>query len=104
MLDEFVAARESVFGKGVLDITVKNFTCCGARHISLADASYSMDQEEYIAALKPIENASMTGRPNTQLADSENASLFLTVNRPRLYSTVAPRPVRIHSGPAAKCG
>ena len=79
VLDEFVAALESVFGKGELDITVKNFTCCGVRHISLADASYSMDQEEYIAALKPIENASMTGRPNTQLADSENASLFLSL-------------------------
>ena len=78
VLQEFIARLEQVFGKGELDITLHNFTCCGVRH-TLTDKSYEMDQMEYIAALKTIENKEMVGKANDQPADAYNAQLFLSL-------------------------
>ena len=78
ILKEFISKLEKVLGKGELDITLHNFTCCGVRH-SLTDKSYEMDQIEYVNALKPIENKEMVGKSNDQPADPYNAQLFLSL-------------------------
>ena len=50
---------ENHFGKGEIEITPAPFTNCGLRHMPLKDCQghlvgYSLDQTEYIQALKPI--------------------------------------------------
>lgn len=59
VLREFIAALGKVFGKDELDVTPDNFTNCGLRHIPKPDG-YTMDQTEYLAALKPITGSDLT--------------------------------------------
>ena len=54
VLQEFIQTLEQHFGKGEIDITASPFTNCGLRHIGLPCGGYSLDQIEYISALKPI--------------------------------------------------
>ena len=67
-----------MFGTGELDITEDNFTNCGIRHKSLA-GGYEMDQSEYLAALKPIVSADLTGLSAEDLAPPAAAQLYLSL-------------------------
>jgi hypothetical protein len=52
--DLLVRELEKVFGK--LTITRNDFTNCGVRHKRLKDGTITLDQDEYIQALIPIEH------------------------------------------------
>jgi hypothetical protein len=54
VLQEFIGVLEKHFGKGEIDITSSPFTNCGLRHIGLPCGGYTLDQIEYVNALKPI--------------------------------------------------
>ena len=94
-LQAFIAVLESVFGKGELDITLENFTNCGVRHIRLTDSDkqvgYSMDQEEYIDALKTIDDPSLVGLKTDSPVNSTVMSLFLSLLMALAY-TLLTRP------------
>ena len=75
----FEDTLEDMFGKGELDITRTNFTCCGVRHTHTPEGGYELDQRDYIAALKPIGSALMTGISNDTTAPAEVARLFLSL-------------------------
>ena len=52
-----VKAIEDTFGKMTSSFSgdqISDFTNCGVRHTRHPDGSVCMDQDEYIAALKPI--------------------------------------------------
>ena len=83
--DEFVAAFEQVFGRGEIDVTAVNFTNCGLRHIRVADG-YTVDQTEYLLALKPIVHADLTGTPPDQPAPDHIAKLFLSLLMAMAYT------------------
>ena len=87
---EFEAALEKVFGKGELDITLTNFTNCGVRHQKIADG-YTMDQQEYLEALKPITGPDLTGAKAEDLAPPALAKLFLSLLMALAY-TLQTRP------------
>ena len=76
---QFEDALETMFGKGELDITRHNFTCCGVRHVCREDQGYDLDQIEYISALKPVGSSQMTGQSNDALATAEVARLYLSL-------------------------
>ena len=78
VFDEFIRHLEHVFGSGELKITQEKFTCCGMRHIK-TPTGYTMDQFEYMKALKPITDSSITGKPDDQLAEARPAKLFLSL-------------------------
>ena len=69
---------ETVFGKGELEITVDNFTCCGITY-TLTDIGYDMDQIKYVAALKPITDSELIGKPEQEQAVVYIAKLFLSL-------------------------
>ena len=84
ILTEFIRVLEQVFGKGELDITTLNFTNCGVRHIQLLDDwgvqdGYSLDQEEYITALRPIDTSELVGIEPATLVSSRTAGLFISL-------------------------
>ena len=54
VLKEFIDVLERHFGKGEIEITSSPFTNCGLRHIGLPCGGYTLDQIEYVNALKPI--------------------------------------------------
>eukprot|EP00438_Fugacium_kawagutii_P035880 Skav204682 [mRNA] locus=scaffold1284:96116:106049:- [translate_table: standard] len=54
-------ALEKAFGKS--DRNNNNFTCVGIRHHRSPDGTITLDQNEYISALKPIHHPDITGKP-----------------------------------------
>ena len=54
-------ALEKTFGKS--DRNNNNFTCVGIRHSRSEDGTITLDQNEYISALKPIQHPDITGKP-----------------------------------------
>ena len=54
VLKEFIDVLERHFGKGEIEITSSPFTNCGLRHIGIPCGGYTLDQIEYVNALKPI--------------------------------------------------
>ena len=67
VIESFLKALESVFGKGEIDVTWNNFTCCGLAHKRLDDCSYTVDQISHIAAMKPISNKGTLGKSATEV-------------------------------------
>ena len=53
VLQDFIGVLEKHFGKGGIDITSSPFTNCGLRHKGLPCGGYTLDQIEYVNALKP---------------------------------------------------
>ena len=78
ILKQFILILEQTFGKGVLEITVEDFDCCGMRH-RIIDAGYELDQIEYLQTLKPINNEQLTCGRDDDPADAINAKLFLSL-------------------------
>ena len=76
---EFLSALESVFGKGEIDVTKVDFTCCGVRHSRRPDGSYEMDQIEFISALRCIRSAATTGRRPEEMAPPDVAKQFISL-------------------------
>ena len=58
-------ALETTFGKS--DRNNNNFTCVGIRHTRGDDGAITLDQNEYISALKPIQHPDITGKPMEEL-------------------------------------
>ena len=75
---EFITALEQVFGKNELEITYTDFTNCGLRHIWSTEG-YSIDQTEYLKALKPIIDPQITGLAADTLAPEQIAKQFLSL-------------------------
>ena len=65
---------EKVFGK--LTVTENEFTNCGVRHIKHKDGRITMDQDEYIKALIPIERKELKGTNADTKASEELISLY----------------------------
>ena len=78
VLKEFIHVLENLFGKKELEITYHEFTNCGMRHRRLPHG-YSMDQIEYINAMKPIASPQMVGIKNDQPAPQGVASLYIYI-------------------------
>ena len=74
----FITSLESVFGKGELDVTPRNFTNCGIRH-TRTQTGYEVDQTEYLRSLKPIVSSELTGRPGESNAPEAVAKMFLSL-------------------------
>ena len=80
VLQEFIGVLEKHFGKGEIDITSSPFTKCGLRHIGLPCGGYTLDQIEYVNALKQIVTEElMTSRAkalgNTTSAEADKRQL-----------------------------
>jgi len=74
-----IICLKEVFGKGELDITWQNFTCCGVRHSLRSDGAWVMDQHECVKALKPIVSSELTGRSNQSECTPYLSKLFLSL-------------------------
>ena len=79
VLSQLVNALIRLFGDDQLEITANNFTNCGMRHTLSNDGSYTMDQIEYISAMKPIVTSKTVGTTNDQPATPEYAVLYLSL-------------------------
>ena len=60
---------------GKLIINKNEFTNCGVHHKRHPDGSITLDQNEYISALIPIEHPELSNAPNTPASD-ELLSLY----------------------------
>jgi hypothetical protein len=72
--DAIIPALEAEFGK--LSYSESNFTNTGVRHKRLKDGTVTLDQDEYIAALKPINSPEMIGAPGDRPASDRLAELY----------------------------
>ncbi|CAE7222318.1 unnamed protein product [Symbiodinium sp. CCMP2592] len=59
-VDALVAHLESGFGK--LAYQENSFTVCGLTHVRHSDGSIEMNQDAYLAAMRPIQHPELTGR------------------------------------------
>jgi hypothetical protein len=87
---EFIQALEKVFGKGELDITENEFTNCGIHH-KPTDFGYTMDQSEYLNALKPIVHPEIQKHSPEAYLPDHVAKLFLSLLMALAY-TLQTRP------------
>eukprot|EP00438_Fugacium_kawagutii_P025194 Skav218080 [mRNA] locus=scaffold3382:13254:23272:- [translate_table: standard] len=67
-------ALEETFGHS--DRNDNNFTCVGIHHVRKADGTISLDQDEYISALKQIQHPDITGRPQEELCTETVKRLY----------------------------
>ena len=72
--EDIVPALEEVFGK--LSYKERSFVNTGIRHRQLADGSVVMDQDAYIAALKPIVRPEMAGAAGSSEVTDDLAELY----------------------------
>ena len=79
VLEEFIKCLETVFGKGELDITRDEFTCCGVKHTPKDDGTYVMDQIHYIQALKPIVDNNQVGKDKDDDLNEAQSTKFLSL-------------------------
>ena len=63
IMKPFIQVLEEAFGKGELEISICTLEnpveCCGVRH-TMTDEGYELDQDKYLAALRPIVNEKVT--------------------------------------------
>ena len=73
-VEALIRHLEAGFGK--LTFNEAEFTNCGLHHRRLPDGTVSMDQDEYILAMRPIRHAELTGRPSTEPCSAEVHQLY----------------------------
>ena len=78
ILKELIAILEVHFGKGEVDVRWHAFKSCGLMHTPI-QGGYTVDQTEYINALKPITQPDFPGLKNNVLAPVHLAKLFLSL-------------------------
>ena len=83
---EIIPALESEFGK--LSYSGSNFTNTGVRHKRHSDGTVTLDQDEYIAALKPISSPEMIGAPGDRPASERLSELFRSLLGAAAYSLI----------------
>ena len=74
LVEDIIRKIEAVFGK--LKRNYSEFTNCGIRHRLLPDHSVELDQDEYIAALIPIQHPDMIGAKGEDDASEALIALF----------------------------
>ena len=60
-VQRLIAAIEHVFGK--MDRNDTDLTCVGIHHVRSRDGTITVDQNEYITAMKPIVHPDLIGKP-----------------------------------------
>ena len=60
-VQNLLSALEKIFGPS--ERNNNNFTCVGIKHTRDPDGTITLDQDEYISALKPIQHPDLVGRP-----------------------------------------
>jgi hypothetical protein len=78
VLEEFITTLYAVFGQGELDITRESFTNCGVRHLK-TPTGYTLDQTEYLNALKPLIIPNASQLTSDLPAPPELAASFLSL-------------------------
>ena len=78
ILEEFIATLHESFGEGELEITRDSFTNCGVRHLK-TPTGYTLDQTEYLKALKPINIPNASAMTSDMPAPPDLASSFLSL-------------------------
>ena len=76
---KIVAELEKVFGKctsSVRDGQVSDFVNCGVRHQRLPNGDISMDQDEYLVALKPTRSDELRTEESNEACSVELQGLF----------------------------
>ena len=85
-IDAYAKAVEHVFGP--CKINKHEFTCVGVRHRKLANGDVTLDQDAYIATLRPIVSPELTGRPATEEASKQVADAFVSLRGALAYTAL----------------
>jgi hypothetical protein len=101
-LHEFVGCLEGMFGEAELEITATDFVNCGIKHISTS-GSCLLEQADYIAALKPIANSSITGCSADEKSPEPLSKRFLCLPTALGYTPDPRGLARVRCGAAAGC-
>jgi len=85
-IDYYMSIVEKTFGK--LTVKRRQFTNCGVRHTQEQNGSITLDQDEYLKALKPIVHRDLTGADPEAPATPELVSLFWSLLGALAYSLI----------------
>ena len=85
-VDAYAKAVEKVFGP--CKINKHEFTCVGVRHRKLANGDVTLDQDAYIATLRPIVSPELTGRPAAEEASKKVADAFVSLRGALAYTAL----------------
>jgi hypothetical protein len=86
MIDEYHHEVEKVFGS--CKINKNLFTNCGVRHTMTKEHDVIMDQDVYIATMRPIVHADLTGAPAEREATKIVADMFVSLRGALAYTTL----------------
>ena len=86
-VDALVAHLESGFGK--LAYQENNFTVCGLTHVRRSDGSIEMNQDAYLAAMRPIQHPELTGRASNEPCTPTVHGLFQSLLGAVAYSLLS---------------
>ena len=86
-VDTLVAHLESGFGK--LAYQENTFTVCGLTHVRHSDGSIEMNQDAYLAAMRPIQHPELTGRASSEPCTPAVHGLFQSLLGAVAYSLLS---------------
>jgi len=93
-IDSYTKAVEDVFGKCKLN--KKQYTNCGVRYTQLENGDIVMDQDEYIATMRPIQTPELTGAPAEQDATKTVSDLFVSLRGALAYTTLTQAWIQVY--------
>ena len=82
----YLKTVENIFGK--CKISYNSFTNCGIRYNKNNHGDVEMDQDEYIATLRPVQSAELTGAPPDQLATKIVSDMFVSLRGALAYAVI----------------
>ena len=85
-IDHYASKVEEVFGKCKLN--KHEYTNCGVRSRRLTNGDVIMDQDDYIATLRPIVSTELTGATAEKEATKNVADLFVSLRGALAYTTL----------------
>jgi len=85
-IDYYMSIVEKTFGK--LTVKRRQFTNCGVRHTQEQNGTITLDQDEYLKALKPIVHSDLTGADPESPATPDLVALFWSLLGALAYSLI----------------
>ena len=85
-IDRYVKCVETTFGECKLN--KHSYTNCAVRYAKHDDGSVSLDQDEYIKQLRPIQHPELTGAPAESKATKIVADMFVSLRGALAYALI----------------
>ena len=93
-IDRYVKEVEKVFGKCKLN--KRQFTNCGVQYTQKDCGDIVLDQDSYIATLRPIVTSELTGAPAEHEATKNVADMFIGLRGALAYTTLTQAWIQVY--------